>query len=165
MERYRRQGRCVYHRCRHRRYDSGRCWRCSRKRKPGFRIVAVEPADSPVLSGGAHKPHKIQGIGAGFVPDVLDKSLLDEVLTVTNDEAFTTARKMAQKEGIPCGISSGAAVHAALKVAARSGDERKKRSSSSSPTSPNGICRRIYLRGFEDCKQLTSSRKIFRKLQ
>jgi len=90
-----------------------------KKRKPGLRIVAVEPADSPVLSGGTHKPHKIQGIGAGFIPDVLDKSVIDEVLTVTNEEAISTARRMAAKEGIPCGISSGAAVHAALRIAAR----------------------------------------------
>ncbi|MGE3623786.1 MAG: cysteine synthase A [Bdellovibrionales bacterium] len=90
-----------------------------KKRKPGLRIVAVEPADSPVLSGGTHKPHKIQGIGAGFVPDILDKGVIDEVLTVTNDEAMSTARALAQKEGIPGGISSGAAVHAALRIATR----------------------------------------------
>jgi cysteine synthase A len=90
-----------------------------KKRKSGLRIIAVEPADSPVLSGGTHKPHKIQGIGAGFVPEVLDKSVIDEIITVTNDEAFATARKMAQHEGIPCGISSGAAAFAALLVAAR----------------------------------------------
>jgi cysteine synthase A len=88
-------------------------------RKPGIRIVAVEPEDSPVLSGGTHKPHKIQGIGAGFVPDVLDKSILDEVVTVSNDLAFSTARKLARMEGIPGGISSGATVAAALKIAAR----------------------------------------------
>lgn len=81
--------------------------------------VAVEPAASPVLSGGAPGPHKIQGIGAGFVPDVLDRSLVDEVLTVTNDEAFAIARRLAREEGILCGISCGAAMHAALRVAAR----------------------------------------------
>jgi cysteine synthase len=81
--------------------------------------VAVEPAESPVLSGGAPGPHKIQGIGAGFVPDVLDRSLIDEVVTVTNDQAAETARRAAREEGIICGISSGAALYAALKVAAR----------------------------------------------
>jgi len=81
--------------------------------------VAVEPASSPVLSGGAPGPHKIQGIGAGFVPDVLDRTLIDEVLAVTNDEAFAIARRLAREEGILCGISCGAAMHAALRVAAR----------------------------------------------
>ena len=81
--------------------------------------VAVEPASSPVLSGGAPGPHTIQGIGAGFVPDVLDRTLIDEVLTVTNDEAFAIARRLAREEGILCGISCGAAMHAALRVAAR----------------------------------------------
>ncbi len=81
--------------------------------------VAVEPADSPVLSGGKPGPHKIQGIGAGFVPEVLDRTLVDEVLTVTNDEAFAIARRLAKEEGILCGISCGAAMHAALRVAAR----------------------------------------------
>jgi cysteine synthase A len=81
--------------------------------------VAVEPAASPVLSGGAPGPHKIQGIGAGFVPDVLDRSLVDEVLTVTNEEAFAVARRLAREEGILAGISCGAAMHAALRVAAR----------------------------------------------
>ena len=81
--------------------------------------VAVEPASSPVLSGGAPGPHKIQGIGAGVVPEVLDRTLIDEVLTVTNDEAFAIARRLAKEEGILCGISCGAAMHAALRVAAR----------------------------------------------
>jgi cysteine synthase A len=81
--------------------------------------VAVEPAASPVLSGGSPGPHKIQGIGAGFVPDVLDRSLVDEVLTVTNEQAFDTARRLAREEGILAGISCGAAMHAALRVAAR----------------------------------------------
>jgi cysteine synthase A len=87
--------------------------------KPGFYCVAVEPADSPVLSGGQKGPHKIQGIGAGFVPKVLDRSLIDEVITVANDDAFAAARELAAKEGILGGISSGAAVWAALQVAAR----------------------------------------------
>jgi len=88
-------------------------------RKPSFKAIAVEPTDSPVLSGGQKGPHKIQGIGAGFVPDVLDQSLLDDVVTVSNDDAFETARRLAKLEGIACGISSGAAVNAALEVARR----------------------------------------------
>ncbi len=88
-------------------------------RKPSFRAVAVEPADSPVLSGGPPGPHKIQGIGAGFVPAVLNTAILDEIIPVSNDAAFETAREMARKEGILCGISSGAAVWAALQVASR----------------------------------------------
>jgi len=86
-------------------------------RKASFRTIAVEPADSPVLSGGSPGPHKIQGIGAGFVPEILDTTLIDEVITVTNDDAFATARRLAKEEGILCGISSGAAVAAALRVA------------------------------------------------
>lgn len=94
----------------------GRVWR---ERRPTVRIVAVEPADSPVLSGGEPGSHKIQGIGAGFVPDNLDISLIDEAVMVTNDEAFTTARRLAREEGILGGISTGAACAAALKVACR----------------------------------------------
>jgi cysteine synthase A len=90
-----------------------------KKRKPGIRVVAVEPVDSPVLSGGNAGPHMIQGIGAGFVPAVLDTSAYDEVVTVTNDEAFEMARLCARVEGIPVGISSGGAIAAALKVGAR----------------------------------------------
>ncbi len=86
-------------------------------RKASFRTIAVEPADSPVLSGGTAGPHKIQGIGAGFVPAILDTSLIDEVVTVSNDEAFATARRLAKEDGILCGISSGAAVAAALRIA------------------------------------------------
>jgi cysteine synthase len=88
-------------------------------RRPSLRIVAVEPEDSPVLSGGQPGPHKIQGIGAGFVPDILDRSVIDEIVTVSNQTAFETARALARYEGIPGGISSGAAVAAAFKVGAR----------------------------------------------
>jgi cysteine synthase A len=88
-------------------------------RKPSFRSVAVEPAASPVLSGGQKGPHKIQGIGAGFVPAVLDRSVVDEIIQVENEAAFETARDLAKKEGILAGISSGAAAWAALEVARR----------------------------------------------
>jgi cysteine synthase A len=88
-------------------------------RKPSLRVIAVEPEDSPVLSGGQPGPHKIQGIGAGFIPDVLDRSVIDEVVTVGNQTAFDTARALARHEGIPGGISSGAAVAAALEVGRR----------------------------------------------
>jgi len=88
-------------------------------RKPGFRAVAVEPAASPVLSGGKPGPHKIQGIGAGFVPDVLRVDLIDEVVQVKDEDAKATARKLAREEGILAGISSGAAAWAALQVAGR----------------------------------------------
>ncbi len=88
-------------------------------RKPSLKIVAVEPEDSPVLSGGQPGPHKIQGIGAGFVPDILDRSVIDEVVTIGNQTAFDTARLLAKTEGVPAGISSGAAVAAALEIAAR----------------------------------------------
>jgi len=90
-----------------------------KQRRPSVKMVAVEPEDSPVLSGGQPGPHKIQGIGAGFVPDVLDRSLIDEVITVGNQTAFDTARQLARVEGIPAGISSGAAVAAALELGAR----------------------------------------------
>jgi cysteine synthase A len=90
-----------------------------KQRNPDFMTVAVEPANSPVLSGGSHSPHKIQGIGAGFVPEVLERDLIDTVVTVTNEEAFETGRQLARMEGILGGISSGAAVAAALKMAAR----------------------------------------------
>lgn len=88
-------------------------------RKPSLEIIAVEPADSPVLSGGSPGPHKIQGIGAGFVPDIYDEGVVDEVMTVTNDEAFTAARDLAKNEGLLVGISSGAAASAAIKVSQR----------------------------------------------
>jgi cysteine synthase A len=95
-------------------------------RRPSFRVVAVEPAGSPVLSGGKPGPHKIQGIGAGFVPTILNTSLIDEIVTVTDEEAFETARAVARLEGILCGISSGAAVAAALAVARRPESRDKK---------------------------------------
>jgi cysteine synthase A len=88
-------------------------------RKPSFKSIAVEPAGSPVISGGPKGPHKIQGIGAGFIPEVLDRSILDDIVTVTNEDAFETARELAKTEGILCGISSGAATWAALQVARR----------------------------------------------
>ncbi|MDX2446721.1 MAG: cysteine synthase A [Desulfobacterales bacterium] len=90
-----------------------------KERKPSFTAVAVEPSDSPVLSGGDPGPHKIQGIGAGFIPEVLNTRIIDEIVTVTNDQAFEVARDMARHEGILCGISSGAAVSAALEIAKR----------------------------------------------
>jgi len=89
-------------------------------RKPGFKAIAVEPSRSPVLSGGEKGPHKIQGIGAGFVPDVLDQSVVDEIIQVDDEDAAATARRLAKEEGIFVGISSGAATFAALTVAARS---------------------------------------------
>ena len=95
------------------------CGQVLKPRTPSLRMVAVEPEASPVLSGGQPAPHPIQGIGAGFVPEILDTSLIDEIVTVGNDEAFQEARRLARLEGIPGGISSGAAVAAALKVAKR----------------------------------------------
>jgi cysteine synthase A len=92
-----------------------------RAHNPKVRIVAVEPADSPVLSGGSPGPHKIQGIGAGFVPDILDTSIYQEVITVTNEDAMNTARSLARGEGLFAGISSGANVFAALRVAKKFG--------------------------------------------
>ena len=90
-----------------------------KERKPSVRMVAVEPAASPVLSGGKKGPHPIQGIGAGFVPDVLELGIIDEIITVDNDAAFETARRMAKEEGLLVGISSGAAVSAAIQLAHR----------------------------------------------
>jgi cysteine synthase A len=94
-------------------------------RKPGIRIVAVEPTESPVLSGGAPGPHKIQGIGAGFVPGILDTSVYDEVITVPSEAAFEMARLCARVEGIPVGISSGAAISAAVSLGQRAGMKGK----------------------------------------
>lgn len=95
-------------------------------RKPGFLTYAVEPADSPVLSGGEPGPHKIQGIGAGFVPSIVDKDLIDAIVKVGNDDAFAMAREIAQLEGLPCGISSGAALKAAIEVARQPSSKGKQ---------------------------------------
>jgi cysteine synthase len=97
-----------------------------KERKPSFTAVAVEPSDSSVLSGGDPGPHKIQGIGAGFIPEVLNTRIIDEIVTVTNDQAFEVARDMARHEGILCGISSGAAVSAALEIAKRPESSEKQ---------------------------------------
>jgi len=96
-----------------------------KKRKPGVRMIAVEPEDSPILSGGAPGPHKIQGIGAGFTPPILDRSVIDEIIAVGNQTAFDTARLTARIEGIPVGISSGAALAAAMDVGRRPENEGK----------------------------------------
>jgi cysteine synthase A len=88
-------------------------------RKPGLKMVAVEPAASPVLSGGSPAPHKIQGIGAGFVPSILDRGVIDEIIQVSNEDSFAMARRVAREEGIPVGISSGAALTAAFNLADR----------------------------------------------
>ncbi|MHB8989855.1 MAG: cysteine synthase A [Desulfobulbia bacterium] len=90
-----------------------------KEKKPSLYVVAVEPADSPVLSGGKPGPHKIQGIGAGFVPKILNREIIDEIITVTNDQAMGTARRIAKEEGILCGISSGANAWAAMQIASR----------------------------------------------
>ncbi|MES0447874.1 MAG: cysteine synthase A [Desulfobacterales bacterium] len=95
-------------------------------RKSSFKAVAVEPADSPVLSGGQAGPHKIQGIGAGFVPDVLNTKIIDEIITVKNEQAFEAAQKLARSEGILCGISSGAAAWAAIELAGRPENQGKQ---------------------------------------
>lgn len=93
-------------------------------KNPFFKAIAVEPADSPVLSGGKPGPHKIQGIGAGFIPHILDRSVIDEIITVSNENAFETARDLAKKEGILCGISSGASVWAAFQYAKKNKGKR-----------------------------------------
>ncbi len=90
-----------------------------KEKKPSVQMIALEPEDSPVLSGGAPGPHKIQGIGAGFVPAILDRKVIDEIITISNETALETARRAAREEGIPVGISSGAAIAAALEVGAR----------------------------------------------
>jgi len=96
-----------------------------KKRNPEVKVIAVEPTDSPVLSGGQKGPHKIQGIGAGFVPDILNLSVIDEIITVKNEDAFETSRELARNEGLLVGISSGAAAWAALKVALREENKGK----------------------------------------
>ncbi|MEI6632076.1 MAG: cysteine synthase A [bacterium] len=96
-----------------------------KKQKPGFKVIAVEPFDSPVLSGGKPGPHKIQGIGAGFVPDVLDKGIIDEIFKVKNEEAILTSQRLAKEEGILAGISAGANVFSALEIAKRPENKNK----------------------------------------
>jgi cysteine synthase A len=96
-----------------------------REKKPDIRIVCVEPAESPVISGGAPSPHKQQGIGAGFIPDNLDRKIYDEIMTVTTDNAITTARRLAREEAIFAGISSGSITWVALQVAARAENRGK----------------------------------------
>jgi len=96
-----------------------------KERKPDFKAIAVEPVDSPILSGGKPGPHKIQGIGAGFVPDILNTKIIDEIIQVSNENAFKTAKRLIKEEGIFCGISSGAAAHAALDVASRAENKDK----------------------------------------
>ena len=101
------------------------CGEVFKQKNPNIRIVAVEPKDSPVLSGGKAGPHKIQGIGAGFVPDVLNRSVIDEIIQVSNQDAMETARQMAAKEGIMAGISSGAAMWAAIQLSLRPENQGK----------------------------------------
>lgn len=96
-----------------------------KKKKPSFQAIAVEPSASPVLSGGAPSPHKIQGIGAGFIPSILATDLIDEIVRVENDDALRTAREVAKSEGLPVGISSGAALWAAAEVGKRQENEGK----------------------------------------
>jgi cysteine synthase len=96
-----------------------------KQRKPGFKAIAVEPANSPVLSGGSPGPHKIQGIGAGFVPEVLNTSIIDEVITVTDDQAIAYGRRLAREEGLLSGISSGAALYASIQIAKRAENKGK----------------------------------------
>lgn len=96
-----------------------------KSKNPNIRVVAVEPADSPVLSGGKAGAHPLQGIGAGFIPDVLDTNVIDEIITVTGEQAFSAARQLAQTEGVLAGISSGAALHAAMLIASRPENEGK----------------------------------------
>ena len=96
-----------------------------KERDPAVKVVAVEPAGSPVLSGGKAGPHGIQGIGAGFIPQVLDTAVYDEIIPVTNEDAYAAGRQMGRKEGVLVGISSGAALHAAIQLAQRSENQGK----------------------------------------
>ncbi|WP_320666551.1 cysteine synthase A [Prochlorococcus sp. MIT 1307] len=102
------------------------CARVLKKKNPNLVVIAVEPASSPVLSGGQAGPHRIQGIGAGFIPSVLDKSLIDEILPISDDEAMEIGRRLAKEEGLLSGVSSGAAVAAALKIGAREDMQGKR---------------------------------------
>jgi len=97
-----------------------------KKKNPDIKIVAVEPKDSPVLSGGNPGPHKIQGIGAGFIPDIYNSKVVDEIITITTDEAFKAARSIARSEGVLVGISSGAALHGAIILANRAENKGKR---------------------------------------
>ena len=123
------------------------CGQALKPRKPSLRMVAVEPEASPVLSGGQSAPHPIQGIGAGFVPDILDTSLIDEIVKVSNEEVVREARRLARLEGIPGGISSGADGGGRTPGRAAAGDGRASRSWRSSPRSPSAICPRPCSRG------------------
>lgn len=96
-----------------------------KEKNPEFKAIAVEPAESPVISGGQPSPHKIQGIGAGFVPEIFDRTIVDEIITVTGDQSIETSRELAKEEGILCGISCGAAAYAAIQVAKRPENEGK----------------------------------------
>ena len=96
-----------------------------KSKNPKVKVVAVEPAGSPVLSGGTAGPHGLQGIGAGFIPEILDTEVLDEIMTIENEEAYQASNLLAVKEGVLTGITSGAALHAALKIAAREENKGK----------------------------------------